>query len=138
MGSFQSYYQSPSATSSSEGITQENSDISLSSRRRKSKRFLIKVRRQSSKSDLIAQTSNAIDLNKSRAAQNPGEGENQHRDHDLPSADLGEQDECKQMTLRVNDYRWLSLLLLRRNNIRTERRRGIGKKQPRSKHTNKR
>ena len=91
MGSFQSYQSSPSATSSSDGLNHANSGTSLLSKGRKSRRLLDKLRRPS-KSDLIAQTSNAIDPNKYQGAQNPfgGENQNQDRDHHFTSADLGE------------------------------------------------
>lgn len=90
MGSFTSS-PSPSTTSqSSDEVNQENIGTSLSSNRRKSKRFMDELFRQSSKSDISVQTSYAIDPNKFKGAQNPDGGENQNRDHHFTTADLGE------------------------------------------------
>lgn len=96
MGSFQSH---PSTTSSSTDSLNNSSNIS-SSKLRKSKRLIDKLRsRQPSKSDLIGQTMNvnAIDPIKSRAAQNPDGGEKQNRDQNYTTADVGEF--CKQTKL---------------------------------------
>lgn len=121
MGSFQSRPSSrPSpASSSTDGLN--ISSNSSSSKLRKSKRLKEKIRsRQSSKSDLIGQTTNAIDLIKSHAAQNPDGGENQNRDHDFTTADLGKI--CKQTSLP--DGRSCNYTFFRPNNHKAERRFG--------------
>lgn len=118
MGSFQSHPSTASSSASSDGLNISTS----SSRLRKSKRLMDKLRsRQSSKSDLIGQTTNAIDPIKFCAAQNPLGGENKNRDHDFRTADVGKN--CKQ--INSLDDRSASTHIFRPNNYKAERGRGI-------------